>query len=464
MTDKTGNDDTKAGRAFRKERAVQAREGVRIERDTAAEVTRLFKLANKKIAAELAGQPSDYKQWYLPRLQQAIRQAMKEHGDQATEVIGAAADRAWSAGVDLVDKPIAAGGINIAAQLPMIDRDQVMAMKTFATDQMQDVTTSTVNRINTQLGLVVVGAQGPSAAITKIAKVIDGGRGRAIGVVRKEVGGAFAAATQARLMQAKDVLPEVRKQWRRSGKLQARPSHDVADGQVQKVDEPFLVGGIQIMHPRSAAAPIAHTANCGCTELPYMGRWELTHPGAKPFSDVESNANPNKRNSAYVRAENFGDWVDETAAGKRKPTGQVQTVAQIPAAVLTKLTPRGIAPGRTRQGGPDILIGDRQVVHMRRDLHVKKKHDALPAKFLRELPQHLAKPDAVLLDRRAKVPTLQFVLRVPGQSRLARITVKLGDQEKRNAHQAGNLIVAGQLVDRRNLADAEAYEVLMGRI
>ncbi|WP_341893875.1 hypothetical protein [Ferrovibrio terrae] len=451
--------DKEKGKAFKAERQRQVKRGVAIQKDAAEEVTRQLRAADQKIRAEMAGQPSDYKQWYLPRLQQAIRQAIDEHGAAATAAVTKGADAAWQAGIDLVDKPLAAGGIDLVGKLPAIDRDQLLAMKTFMTGRMEDVTATTINRINGQLGAVIIGAQSPGDAVNEISRHIEGGRGRAIGIVQTEVGRAYEAASQQRKEQAVEEVPELQKQWRRSGKRNSRPSHDLADGQIQAVDQPFMVGGTAIMYPRDPKAPIKHTARCGCTSLPYMASWEVKHPREKPFTADERMANRNKRDVADLRAADYSDWAGKTIDRKRHATGEIRTVAQLPESVTKKLAPRGIAPM-----GTDIVIGDRQLLHMRRELHVKRKADALPMDLLRSLPDRLAQPRAIMLDRRAKEPTLVFVIKVSGQARLARVVVKLGDMDRRMAHKRGNIIVTGSLVDKADLADGNAYEILLGKL
>ncbi len=451
--------DNKAkGQRFRKERRKQARRNIAIQRDTAAEIARLLKEADEKIRAELAGQPSDYKQWYLPRVQQSIRQTLEESGTAATGAVTGGADKAWQAGVDLIDKPLEAAGVTLIGRLSAIDRDQLVAMKGFMTNRMQDVNSTMVNRVNSQLGLVVIGAQAPSDAVREISRNIEGGRDRAITIVRTEVGGAYATASQARLEQASEAVPGLMKQWRRSGKRNSRHSHDLAHGQVRPVDEPFMVGGDEIMFPRDPKAKAKHRINCGCTHLPYMPDWEVKHPREQPFSAEERSANMAKKLVSDVRSADYQDWVSNTLDRRRHATGEIRTVAQLPAGVTAKLAPRGIAPL-----GSDIMIGDRQLVHMRRDLHVKKA-DALPVALLRDLPDAMTKPKAILLDRTTKAPTLVYVLPVRGEKRLARVVVKLGDEEKRNKHKRGNIVVSGSLVSKATLGDAKSYELLAGHL
>lgn len=282
--------------AFRKARTAQLRQRTRIQRETHAELMRYLKEAEQRIAAILAATPSDYQAWMLPQQQAAIRQAMAEIAARMGETLDAAALASWRAGIDLVDRPIAAGGLNIAAVLPQLDTAQLEALRAFMTERMGDVGVTLANRINAQLGLVAIGSQGVSDAITQIERLIEtGGRSRATTIVRTELGRAFAVATQQRMDQARAILPGLQKQWRRSGKLHSRPSHDAADGQIVDADKPFIVGGVALMHPRDPAAPAAETINCGCESLPYMAHWDVANPGRKPFTAAELAASKFRR-------------------------------------------------------------------------------------------------------------------------------------------------------------------------
>ncbi len=112
-------------------------------------------------------------------------------------------------------------------------------------------------------------------------------RGRALTIVRTELGRAYSVAGQQRFDQAHEVLPGLQKQWRRSGKIHSRASHDRADGQVRDVDKPFDVAGVQLRFPRDPLAPAQETINCGCTSLLFMASWEVVTPGRLPFTPAD---------------------------------------------------------------------------------------------------------------------------------------------------------------------------------
>ena len=68
------------------------------------------------------------------------------------------------------------------------------------------------------------------------------------------------------------------------------------------VDETFSVGGEELRFPRDPNASARNTVNCGCASLPLMERWEVQHPGRRPFTPDEFAAAPAKRSVEEVLA------------------------------------------------------------------------------------------------------------------------------------------------------------------
>lgn len=265
----------------------------RIQADTNKEIVRLLRLAHQRVIARLAAQPTEYERWALPRLKADIERQLAQFGADGGKVAVQAQDKVWTAGRDLVDKAITAttGGEMVVAQLPAIDERQLSAMRTFLTERIKDIGVAIANKINEQLGLVILGVITPGDAIGAVAKIFGGNRRRAITVVKTELGRAFATAAHERMLAAAERMPGLKKQWRHSGAVEGRPNHEAIDGQVREVHEPFNLGnGVEIMYPRDPAAGPGETINCGCTALPYMDHWVVAAPGAKPLTDEQIRA------------------------------------------------------------------------------------------------------------------------------------------------------------------------------
>ena len=262
---------------FRAERRNQVARRAAIIRDTQAEIFRLLDLAEQQIKTRIANAHTDWETFFLPQLQSQIRAAMSTFASEAGPATAGSASTAWQAGIHLVDKPIAAGGIQIAAYLPAIDTRQLVAMQAFQTSLMSDIGTTLANRINAELGLVAIGSQPQSQAITQIeGHLKTGGRSRATTILRTELGRVYATATQERMSQATKRLPGLQKEWRRSGKVHSRPAHNAMNGQRVGVNERFVIpfSGVHLRYPRDPNAPAAETINCGCESLPWMASWE----------------------------------------------------------------------------------------------------------------------------------------------------------------------------------------------
>ena len=296
--------DAERNRAFKKERAKRSRALPRIQRETDAEIGRLLRRTNRELRAQLADDASDFTRYLNPQLRRSVRSTLETLGADAGETLASGAGNAWDAGVALVDEPINAAlaldapGANIAANLASVDVRQLRAMRTFLTNKMTEVSVQAINRVNTQIGLVATGVQTPGDAVGHVAKLLNSTRGRAITIVRTELGRAFSVAGQERYTQASRRLPGLKKQWRRSGKLHSRVEHDAADGQIRDVDKPFSVGGVELMFPRDPAGPAKETINCGCQSLPYMESWAerdaLVSPERRAFTDDEIAARPER--------------------------------------------------------------------------------------------------------------------------------------------------------------------------
>lgn len=278
---------TEEERRFKAELREVLRGRTALQRDTNAEIVRLLKQALSRIEMTLGAQPTDYQQWSLPQLAREIRQALDAFGDTASASMAAAANSAWQIGQDVVLLPLAAGGVQIVGAWA-IDTRQLTAMRTFMTDRIKDIGVAAANKINAELGMVVIGTQTPADAIGKVRHILgEPSRSRATTIVRTELGRVFSVASHESLQEAVPLVPGLQKQWRRSGKRYPRLHHDLADGQIRDVDKPFTLTPlgrpqVRVMYPHDPKAPASETINCGCVSLPYKADWNVAHRGRKP--------------------------------------------------------------------------------------------------------------------------------------------------------------------------------------
>lgn len=272
---------------FNAKRAAGVRARTRILVDTRGEILRQLREALREIQRVLGEAPTDYQLWSLPQLAREIQRVMGEFSTDAAATINAAAELAWTAGEDLIDKPLEAAGVRVVALRRPSSR-QLLAMRAFMTERIKDIGLTAANKINAQLGLVVIGTQSASQAISAVKGILgEESRARATTIVRTELSRVYAVASHERLLEVAQRVPGLQKQWRKSGKAHPRLHHDVIDGQVRDVDKPFDLKpfgkpALQMMFPHDPKAPASEVINCGCTMIPFKADWTVTYPDRAP--------------------------------------------------------------------------------------------------------------------------------------------------------------------------------------
>lgn len=296
-------DDRERDRKFKEERRRQMQRMVLIQAETYKEIEHYLKTAQTQILATLAQTPSSFESWRLGQLQVEVRRALDVFERGAVSGLLAGLDASWTAGGELVTQSLAAGGIDLGGRLPALDPRLLVALKSFQTDKIRDISTTTINRVNQEIGQVAIGVRSTHAAAELVADLLDAPASRARTIVRTELGTAYSEAGQQRMEQAVKLgVAGLQKQWRRSGKLNPRITHDLADGQIVDVDKPFIVGGIEIPKPRDPSIPVGDRVNCGCASLPHMAHWRVAIPGRREYTADEIARSRTARQVEEVRA------------------------------------------------------------------------------------------------------------------------------------------------------------------
>jgi len=290
-------------RAWKKAEKASQAERKKLLEETRASVIGLLGKASDDVTLILAGQPTDHQQWRLSELNKEISRVLAELGGSAGQALSTAAGKAWDGGISAIDKPMVAAEIRMS--LPHLDTGQLMAMRTFMVDRLENVSSEAASKIRSELGLAMIGSQSVHETIGKVGTILgEGGKARATTIVRTELSRAWATASHERALQSEAAGVAMDKIWRRSGKVHSRFAHDLADGRRIEIDKPFMINGHAIRYPHDPQAPASETINCGCVCLYRPRDATGTLPDKRPFSDEELARNPNKAELAAGKSVN----------------------------------------------------------------------------------------------------------------------------------------------------------------
>jgi len=176
-------------------------------------------------------------------------------------------DESWGTGRNLVDVPLAEAGIYVGFRLSTSILD---ALKDFAFHKIDGLSDSAWEKIQGELTLGILGGKTPQEVAKAIGmnledpSIFTSIAARAETITKTEMGRVFSQAAELRMEEAADHVDGLEKQWRHVGHpMKPRPTHLAADGQHVPVDEPFDIGGVEMMFPRDPGAPLDEVINCG---------------------------------------------------------------------------------------------------------------------------------------------------------------------------------------------------------
>lgn len=284
-------------RAFNKNRAQQVRRLSRLQRDAVGEIEQQLRAAAEEVAVRLSAAGNEWQRARLRALQAEIELGINDWRRGATEAASGSLRRAWTAGSELVSGPLAAAGVDFT---PRLNLGALAALEQGLTAKITNITTRALNRINSEIAQVLTGVRAPAEAIGNVQRWLGGStRRRARGIVYDEVGRAYSAASQASMSQATSLLPGLKKGWLHSGKRSPRPDHLAAHGQVVAVNDPFLIGGEELMYPRDPSGSPGNIINCGCLSVPVTdgSTWNTLDEDGKESERGTIRLNPHDANT-----------------------------------------------------------------------------------------------------------------------------------------------------------------------
>jgi hypothetical protein len=178
--------------------------------------------------------------------------------------------RGFEIGIDKVDDPLRAAGIDVRFPEPSLS--VLQASRVATVDLITRLSLDAREEIKREILLAANGAKTPFEALKEIEATLDDPAtfgtiaNRAEIITRTETGRVLSLATQARQEEAAKVVAGLKKQWLWSGV--SRLNHRAINGQVREIDEPFDLPASrtcpaeQLMFPRDPNGSACNTVNC----------------------------------------------------------------------------------------------------------------------------------------------------------------------------------------------------------
>jgi uncharacterized protein with gpF-like domain len=248
-------------------------------------VLKLLEDANREILADVArSSPDSYNAARLHALTAQVDRVMEEFSRQASSQVNSIEQQAYQEAALHVDVTVAAATGTLAVQ-PVVDRAALQVVQGYTADLITGLTRDGSGKINAAIQRAYLG----SSNLTQLANQIGTARyGSAytgifgqigehtMSVASNEIMRLHSVASVARINDLSTNHPNLGKGWRHIPVARVpRVSHMLADGQVVKSDQPFIVGGEKLMYPRDPSGAADNTINCSCLVYPAVSHDDL---------------------------------------------------------------------------------------------------------------------------------------------------------------------------------------------
>jgi uncharacterized protein with gpF-like domain len=243
-------------------------------------IERLLSDMSREILGDIAkSDPSSYSAQRLRELKGAVDRAAGEFQRAASSQVTAIEQRTFASSAASVDAAVAAGTGGVMIH-PIIDTRALVLAQGYTADLISNVSREASTRINLAIQRAYMGASDLPTLINQVGSALEDGKftgifgpvgDRAVSIATNEVMRVHSLASQSRIEDLAKRHPELGKQWMHvPAALVPRVTHLFADGQVRKANEPFDVGGEELMYPRDPSGSPENTINCHCIQRPHL--------------------------------------------------------------------------------------------------------------------------------------------------------------------------------------------------
>jgi hypothetical protein len=248
-------------------------------------ILKLLDQANREILGELArSKPESYNAARLQALKAQVDRVMEEFSKQAAAQISDLERQSYEEAAKSVDATVAAGTGSVLVQ-PVVDRAALQVVQGYTADLIGGLTRDMSARINASIQRAFLGGANLQQLVEQIGSVLEGGKfsglfsqvgERAMTIATNEIMRVQSLASVARINDLAPHHPGLMKLWKHIPVARVpRIGHLLADGQIRKPGEPFLVEGEELQYPRDPSGSAENTINCHCLVIPHLSDDQL---------------------------------------------------------------------------------------------------------------------------------------------------------------------------------------------
>jgi hypothetical protein len=248
-------------------------------------IVKLLDEANREILADLArSKPGSYNAARLQALKAQIDRVMEQFARQASSQVSDLERQAYQKAAQSVDATVAAGTGGLMVQ-PVIDTAALQVVQGYTADLITGLTRDASSKINAAIQRAYLGGANLEQLVEQIGSTLEGGKfsglfsqvgERAMTIATNEIMRVHSLASMSRIKALAPHHPGLSKLWRHIPVARVpRISHLLADGQIRKPGEPFLVEGEELQYPRDPSGSAENTINCHCLLVPHIGDDDL---------------------------------------------------------------------------------------------------------------------------------------------------------------------------------------------
>lgn len=265
--------------------------------DATKKVLELLNEARVKILGELTQlNPGSFSAAQLNVLKKSIERAMAQFSAQAGSAVMGLESKAFDLGQQTITTPLDSAGLS--SSFGQVSTSALSVAQGYTADLITGLSNSAAANVNAAIQRAFLGGQSLTDIIGQIGKALPGDKGftglfspigkRAVGIATNEIMRVHSIAAQAKLEDAVERHPGLMKQWKHLAiAMRGRIGHEIADGQTQKVEDPFQIEGEDLMYPRDPNGSAENTINCHCMLVPYFAD-EALKPSAEQKGLLES--------------------------------------------------------------------------------------------------------------------------------------------------------------------------------